>query len=498
MSNAMPPMPLEIVFSFDTTGSMFGYLEEIRAKLRELIQRLQADIPAIRVAVIAHGDYCDASSSYVTKFLDLTTDVVSLCDFVHTVGRTGGGDAPECYELVLREIRTKLSWSAGSRRAVVIIGDNLPHEVDYPQNKLRIDWKEEVRTLAAESVTIYAVQCGNVPDADAFFETMAVATDGKRLRLADMTSLFDLMMAVCYRESDNADHLLSGYEKEVRARYGETKIAKDIEAIFATLRDNKAVGLPVNTVTCAAPVTAMACVTPVATEACVAPKIKKTKSLTKVSKPAALPKSSFTKPKDSLRASGSSIKSKRTIRRSQVLMSDKYKQSNLPLLKRENVPERNFALRWLKWSQWVLAVANQKDIPTNKIDLFVKRKTRPGYRLKALSHLRPSSTTVALFEVAVQGPGPNRPRHVVFSAFSRKCLTDQRWDNRLLRPVAPQINRALGLDFKVFVRFCLLSHPRKTIDAKTAVQKYDYAWRSHKSIRSGARRAEKGGLLISE
>ena len=36
---------MEVVISFDTTGSMYGVLEEVRAKVQDLIQRLQGDIP---------------------------------------------------------------------------------------------------------------------------------------------------------------------------------------------------------------------------------------------------------------------------------------------------------------------------------------------------------------------------------------------------------------------------------------------------------------------
>jgi hypothetical protein len=58
---------MEIAFSFDTTGSMYACLGEVRRQLQATIMRLKSDIPAIRIAVIAHGDYCDASWSYVTK-----------------------------------------------------------------------------------------------------------------------------------------------------------------------------------------------------------------------------------------------------------------------------------------------------------------------------------------------------------------------------------------------------------------------------------------------
>ncbi|XP_046566709.1 uncharacterized protein LOC124275271 [Haliotis rubra] len=77
----LPPGGLpEIVFSFDTTGSMSSCLAEVRGRLQDMIQRLQADIPAIRMAVFAHGDYSTAST-YVTKWIDFSTDIKELCDF---------------------------------------------------------------------------------------------------------------------------------------------------------------------------------------------------------------------------------------------------------------------------------------------------------------------------------------------------------------------------------------------------------------------------------
>ena len=107
---------VDVVFSFDTTGSMYACLAEVRRGVKEAIRRLKADVRDIRIAIIAHGDYCDAHGSYVTKMIGFTEDETLLCNFVQTVGATGGGDADECYELVLKEARTKLKWRPGSTR----------------------------------------------------------------------------------------------------------------------------------------------------------------------------------------------------------------------------------------------------------------------------------------------------------------------------------------------------------------------------------------------
>ena len=122
---AVPPGgPIEVCFSFDTTGSMYGSIKVVKQNVQEMIPRLQNDIPGIRIAVFAHGDYCDRHSSYVTKHIDFSTDLQQLCDWVKDVGSTWGGDSDECYELVLHELQS-LSWTPGTQRALVMIGDTL-------------------------------------------------------------------------------------------------------------------------------------------------------------------------------------------------------------------------------------------------------------------------------------------------------------------------------------------------------------------------------------
>ena len=135
--------PLQVVFSFDTTGSMSAALKEVRARLTEMLQRLKADIPAVTAAVLAHGDYCDEGSTYITKHIDFTDDWPKLVDFVNNVEPTGGGDEPEAYEVMLRLVRRDLVWGPGSQRVLVVIGDAYPHPPDFPENKEWIDWKEE-------------------------------------------------------------------------------------------------------------------------------------------------------------------------------------------------------------------------------------------------------------------------------------------------------------------------------------------------------------------
>lgn len=86
---------------------MYPCLEEVRRKLEEITTRLLKDIPNIRIAFIAHGDFCDQNNSYVLKAQDFSKDKKELLTFVKEVGQTGGGDAPEAYELVLRDAQVR-------------------------------------------------------------------------------------------------------------------------------------------------------------------------------------------------------------------------------------------------------------------------------------------------------------------------------------------------------------------------------------------------------
>ena len=60
----------------------------------------------------------------MTKKFDLSRDEDALCNFVMNVEPTGGGDCPECYELVLHEARD-MSWTDGSHKAFLVIGDDV-------------------------------------------------------------------------------------------------------------------------------------------------------------------------------------------------------------------------------------------------------------------------------------------------------------------------------------------------------------------------------------
>ncbi len=193
---------IDVCISFDTTGSMYPCLTQVRRYVKETVEKLFHDIPDLRIAIIAHGDYCDAGSTYVTKISDFSKNVDKVTKFVSSVGRTGGGDSPECYELVLYEARTKLNWQSGRSKVIVMIGDDIPHPPSYPMNTLNIDWRNELGLLLESGINVYGVHAmpGTRRHSKPFYMEIAKTTGGFYLTLDQFSGIVDLIMAICYKQ----------------------------------------------------------------------------------------------------------------------------------------------------------------------------------------------------------------------------------------------------------------------------------------------------------
>lgn len=225
---------IEVVFSFDTTGSMYPCLTQARKEIEKSCKRLAKDIPGIRLGIIAHGDYCDEGSTYVTKIEPLTDDLDKVVKFVNKVGATGGGDSPECYELVLHEAGEKLNWTPGSKRVVVVIGDDVPHGPKEHQNYLHLDWREELGKLIKKGINVYGVQALGRKHATKFYEEISQTTGGYHLNLNQFSEVTELILGVCYKQQgdEQLQQFADGVEKS-------GKLTRNLDSIFGKLLGKK-------------------------------------------------------------------------------------------------------------------------------------------------------------------------------------------------------------------------------------------------------------------
>jgi len=223
----------DIVFSFDTTGSMSSCLGEVRRNIEKIATKLFDEIPGLRLAMIAHGDYCDEEKTITT--LDFTNDRDVVKKFIQDAPITYGGDYPECYELVLHNV-LDLSWRTNATmKSVVMIGDAPPHEKN--ENPFKIDWREEAEKLSNRNIQIFSVQCLNSGNREAFkfYSQIARMTNGYHLFLDQFSYIKDMIQAICFKQYD-PDQLKS-FEAEVQGRAGGMNSA--LRLMFDTILGKK-------------------------------------------------------------------------------------------------------------------------------------------------------------------------------------------------------------------------------------------------------------------
>jgi uncharacterized Zn finger protein len=223
----------DIVISFDTTGSMYPCLSEVRRNITLLTERLFREIPSLRVAIIAHGDYCDNEKKY--NQLDFTYNQTDIKQFIENAPSTSGGDYPECYELVLHNCK-KLSWrSDASVKSLILIGDAPPHEKN--ENPLKIDWRYEAETLKNRNIQVFSVQClyhGN-REAFNFYSDLAEITNGYHVFLDQFSYIKDMIQAICFKQFNQS--YLEQFEKEVQT--GSGGMSHSMRLMFDTMLGKK-------------------------------------------------------------------------------------------------------------------------------------------------------------------------------------------------------------------------------------------------------------------
>ena len=229
----IPDVKTDLVISFDTTGSMYPCLSEVRRHTTTMCERLFREIPSLRVAIIAHGDYCDGDK--VISQQDFTSDQEQIKQFIQNAPSTSGGDFPECYELVLRTVKG-LSWRPdATMKSLILIGDAPPHEKN--ENPQKIDWREEAESLNNRNIQVFSVQCLNNGNKESFkfYSEVAMATNGYHVFLDQFSYIKDMIQAICFKQY-NQDHLAQ-FEKEVQE--GGGGMSHSMRLMFDTMLGKK-------------------------------------------------------------------------------------------------------------------------------------------------------------------------------------------------------------------------------------------------------------------
>ena len=121
---------LDLVLAIDTTGSMGGVINDVKANAAQLIATLRAGGGAVRVGIVA---YRDSGDEYVVRSFPLTVldaaGTAALNGFIADLRAGGGGDWPEKLDAAL-DAATAMAWRGDVAASIVVIADAPAHPQD--------------------------------------------------------------------------------------------------------------------------------------------------------------------------------------------------------------------------------------------------------------------------------------------------------------------------------------------------------------------------------
>lgn len=145
---ALPPR-VDVLLSFDLTGSMGGIIDTAKAEAINLINTLAASGVDFNYAVVSYMDYtntyssCGYSASYGQVGPDhayllvqkMTNNPVVVQAAINSLSLGWGNDGAQDYTRIFYESYADpgVAWRAGAKRIHLNFGDNVPHDCDLTE-----------------------------------------------------------------------------------------------------------------------------------------------------------------------------------------------------------------------------------------------------------------------------------------------------------------------------------------------------------------------------
>lgn len=208
---------IEVVFALDTTSSMSGLIAAAKEKIWSIASTMAAADPApeIRVGLVAYRDRGDA---YVTKVIDMSTDLDSVYAQLMDFRAQGGGDGPESVNQALADAVNKISWSQDpkSYKVIFLVGD-APAHMDYQDD---IPYMQSVAKAQSKGIIVNTILCGDNHQAKRQWQHVASLSQGNYFSVG---------------QSGNAVAVVSPYDKKI----AELSKALDETRLFYGSKETK-------------------------------------------------------------------------------------------------------------------------------------------------------------------------------------------------------------------------------------------------------------------
>lgn len=150
---------LDIVITFDSTGSMQGEIDQVKDQIERIGSVLFQLIPKTRISICT---YRDEGDDYVVKGLPLTDNLAGITLYLKDVQASGGGDEPEAVDQGLEWSIEKNDFRRRARKVILLFGDAPPRASRVVRcQKLVSDFRNSGGVVST-------VTCRNTKRMDAF------------------------------------------------------------------------------------------------------------------------------------------------------------------------------------------------------------------------------------------------------------------------------------------------------------------------------------------
>jgi len=140
---------LDVVLVIDGTGSMGLIINDVKAKMAQLIQAIHRLVPIARVGIIVFG-----GKGEKMEIQPLTLSPQKLTDFLNGITAKGGGEWEEDTLGACQTAISKMDWKPYAKKVVVLVGDSPPAKDDFgPLLALIRQFKTENGTFNTVDVT---------------------------------------------------------------------------------------------------------------------------------------------------------------------------------------------------------------------------------------------------------------------------------------------------------------------------------------------------------
>jgi len=231
-AQAGPKPVIEVVFVLDTTGSMGGLIQAAKEKIWSIASSMAQAQPApdIRMGLVA---YRDRGDDYVTRVVDLSSDLDSVYATLMDFRASGGGDGPESVNQALHDAVHKISWgqNPNAYKVVFLVGDAPPH-MDYPDD---VKYPVSLAEAQAKGIVINTVQCGADGQAAREWQNIAQVGAGRYFQVNQAGSAvavatpYDKEMAELSAKLDKT-RLYYGTDEEKRKKEEKVAAAEKLKA----------------------------------------------------------------------------------------------------------------------------------------------------------------------------------------------------------------------------------------------------------------------------